>query len=81
MEPRVNAMARRSRPELWVTGIVSAATFWIPLWAPFVPCVTLAAAVFMAWRRTADLSSLLAGFGGGGAGLILFVLLEYLWVV
>ena len=72
---------RRPRPLLWVLGLLAAATFWIPLWAPLVPIVALGAVALPAARRTSDRPSLLAAAAGGAIGLVLFLLLEYVWVV
>jgi hypothetical protein len=74
-------IARRPRPGLWILGLLAAATFWIPLWSPFLPIVALVTAGLPATRRTADRSSLWVAGAGGGAGLVLFLLLEYVWVV
>jgi hypothetical protein len=75
------AIARRPRPWLWVLGLLSAATFWIPIWTPFVPLATLATIALPATRRTADRMTLWIAGGGGAAGLALYLLLEFVWVV
>ncbi len=69
------------RPVLWILGLLSATTFWIPIWAPLVPIVALAATALPAARRRSDRLSLFVGGAGGLAGLVLFILLEYVWVV
>ena len=80
-ERDATAITRRPRPLLWILGLLSATTFWIPLWAPLVPIVALAVPALPAARRSADRPSLLAAAGGGAIGLVLFLLLEYVWVV
>ena len=76
-----DAVARRPRPALWILGLLSVTTFWIPIWAPLVPIVALVATALHAARRGSDRSSLFVGGAGGLAGLALYLLLEYLWVV
>ena len=75
------ATAGRPRPALWILGLVSATTFWIPLWSPLLPVVTLVAAALPAVRRRSDRLSLFVGGAGGAIGLALFILLEYVRVV
>ena len=78
---RDDAPSPPARPGLWAAGILSAATFWIPLWTPLFQALTLAAAIRLSWQRRADRPSLLIGLVGGLGGLALFLLLEYVWVV
>ncbi len=71
----------RPRPALWILGLLSATTFWIPIWAPLVPIAALAVTALPATHGGSDRLSLFVGGAGGAIGLALFILLEYVWVV
>jgi hypothetical protein len=72
---------RRARIRLRILGSISVLVFFVPLVAPLVQLVTLADALRIAWRGSADRVSVAWGAGGAALGLLLFLATEYVWVV
>lgn len=70
-------MTRRLR----VLACLSVLLFCVPLIAPLVQAVTLGNALLAARRGTADRLSVALAAGGAVAGFLLFLAIEYLWVV
>jgi len=69
------------RVRLRILAVLSVALFFVPIVAPFVQVITWVEAVRLGRAGRADrLSVALAAFGAG-AGFLLFLAAEYLWVV
>lgn len=72
---------RRSRWRLRLLGTLSAALFFVPLVAPLLQALTLADALAAARRGGTDRLSVALGAGGAALGFVLFLLVEYVWII
>ena len=64
-----------------VLGALSLGLFFIPLVAPLLQAGTLIFVLGAAWRGTLDLRSVLIGTVGAAVGFLLFLALEFVWLV
>jgi len=64
-----------------VLGALSLALFFVPLVAPLLQAGTLIFVLRAAWRGTLDLRSVLVGTVGAAVGFLLFLVLEFVWIV
>lgn len=90
MSDRAGTGARRPLPEprapaprigACVLGVLSLGLCFVPLVAPLLQAGTLVFVLRAAWRGALDLSSLLVGAGGAALGFLLFLALEFVWVI
>ena len=66
---------------LVLLGVLSLALFFVPVVAPLIQVGTLAAVLWAARRRSAGRLGLAVGAGGAALGLILFLALQYVWII
>ncbi|HEV8702826.1 MAG TPA: hypothetical protein VGV60_16260 [Candidatus Polarisedimenticolia bacterium] len=64
-----------------ILGALSLALFFVPLIAPLLQAGTLVYVLRAAWRGTLDLRSVLIGTVGAALGFLLFLALEFVWIV
>ena len=64
-----------------VLGALSLGLFFVPLVAPLLQAGTLIFVLGAAWRGTLDLRSVLIGTVGAAVGFLLFLALEFVWIV
>jgi hypothetical protein len=64
-----------------VLGALSLALFFVPLVGPLLQAGTLIFVLGAAWRGTLDLRSVLVGTVGASVGFLLFLALEFVWLV
>ncbi|MBI1950826.1 MAG: hypothetical protein HYS34_05610 [Acidobacteria bacterium] len=90
MSDRAGGEARRLPPEpramapriaACVLGVLSLGLFFVPLVAPLLQAGTLVFVLRAAWRGALDLPSVLVGTGGAAVGFLLFLALEFVWIV
>ncbi len=90
MSDRAGAGARRLLPEpramapriaACVLGVLSLGLFFVPLVAPLLQAVTMLFVLRAAWRGALDLPSVLTGTGGAAVGFLLFLALEFVWII
>jgi len=62
-------------------GVLSLGLFFVPLVTPLLQVGTLAYVLRAAWRGEIDRIGVVAGVTGGGLGLLLFLALQFLWIV
>ena len=72
---------RGARWRLRILGVLSTALFFVPLVAPFLQAVTLADTLSAACRGETDRVSAAIGAGGAVLGFLLFLLIEYVWII
>ena len=72
---------RTSRLCALILGALSLALFFVPLVAPLLQAGTLVFVLRAAWRGTLDLRSVLIGTVGASVGFLLFLALEFVWIV
>ena len=75
------AQQPRGGTGLRIWGFLSLALFLVPLVAPFVQVVTVVLVLAAVRRRHIDGLSLAIGAGGALLGLVLHLLVEYVWIV
>ena len=76
-EPR----ARAPKIAACVLGVLSLGLSFVPLIGPLLQAGTLVFVLRAAWRGTLDLPSVLVGAGGAAVGFLLFLALEFVWIV
>ena len=90
MSDRAGAGARRRLPEpramapriaACVLGVLSLVLFFVPLVAPLLQAVTMLFVLRAAWLGALDLPSVLTGTGGAAVGFLLFLALEFVWII
>ena len=64
-----------------ILGVLSLGLFFIPLIAPLLQAGTLIFVLRAAWRGTLNLRSVLIGTVGAAVGFLLFLALEFVWIV
>ena len=62
-------------------GVIALLVFFVPLVAPLIQVGTLAYALGKAWRGSIDRTSVVVAVAGAGAGFLLYLATEYLWIV
>jgi hypothetical protein len=72
---------KRARWRLRLLGALSAALFFVPVVAPLLQALTLFDTLATAWRGETDRLSVALGAGGAALGFILFLLIEYVWII
>jgi hypothetical protein len=66
---------------LYILGLLSVLLFWLPLLAPFIQFAAVVESFRVARWGVASRLSLAVGLGGAVLGFILFLVLEYVWVI
>ena len=64
-----------------ILGALSLGFFFVPLVAPLLQAGTLIFVLRAAWRGILDLPSVLIGTVGAAVGFLLFLALEFIWIV
>ena len=73
--------ARIPRARTVILGALSLALFFVPLVAPLLQAGTLIYVLGAGWRGTLDRWSVLFATVGAGVGFLLFLALEFVWIV
>ena len=69
------------RARLYVLGLLSLILFWLPLLAPVIQFAAVVECLRVARWGVASPLSLAAGLSGALIGFILFLALEFFWVI
>lgn len=73
--------ARTPRACALILGALSLGLFFVPLVAPLLQAGTVVYVLHAAWRGTLDRRSVLVGTIGAAVGFLLFLSLEFVWIV
>lgn len=76
-----HARARVSGICACILGALSLGLFFVPLVAPLLQLGTLVFVLRAAWRGALGHASVLIGAGGAALGFLLFLALEFIWII
>jgi hypothetical protein len=64
-----------------ILGALSLGLFFVPLGAPLLQLGTLVFILRAAWCGALDRATVLIGAGGAALGFLLFLALEFVWII
>ncbi|MEK7284154.1 MAG: hypothetical protein AAB249_10115 [Acidobacteriota bacterium] len=82
-EPRhaPDPKTRAPRMGACILGALSLGLFFVPLVAPLLQLGTLVFILRAAWCGALDRATVLIGAGGAALGFLLFLALEFVWII